>query len=466
MTISSFDMSGRSRRRSRGAPRGFGALALASLLFLAACQTTSATGPGAEGEGADAISPSAQRKFAAAVRDYRDGEQLQVLDWEALAGKFQAVVDDDPRHAEAHYNLGTIAERRGRLEEAEAHYLAAIEQKQGLGQAWENLGLVRERLGDERGAEEAYKGLLRARPDHAGARARLARLHLRSGNPLRAKELAREALMRDPESLAALAVSVEAHLALGEVEVAKLVALRAIQVDETAPDGPYLLATIFEHEGRQSAAAAQHRRAAELAPFHVPSRARLGHIALAQRDYPEAERLYEALVQLDPTSFEAWFNLGLARLGKGDTDGSMEALEQAQSIAPHDVRPSYPIARILHRHGDEPEAALEHYRRFVSGAPFHLAPDHPVFQDLRECEQLVQFLAQARAEEEAARRREEARAAAEAAAAEAAEAAGGEGEPAAEEPIPASARGDVQQETDPDLILPEGFDPDEPQDDF
>jgi tetratricopeptide (TPR) repeat protein len=435
-------------------------------------------GPGAlDAEDTDAISPSAKRKFAEAVRSLEEGQQLQVVDWDALAVKFQAVVDDDLRHAEAHYNLGVIAERRGKVEEAEGHYLAAIEQKEGLAQAWENLGLVRERLGDERGAEGAYKALLQARPEHAGARARLADLHLRSGNAKRAKELAREALLRDPKNLPALGVSVRAHLALGEVEVAKLVALRASQVDEAAPDGPYLLGRIFEHEGRKGAAALQHQKAAALAPFHVPSRARLARIALDQRDYDEAERLYEELVRLQPAGFEPRLNLGLARLGKGDFGGAMEALEQAQALAPNDVRPSYPIARILHRHGDEPERALEHYRRYVSGAPIHLRRDHPVFQDLRECEQLVQFLAQARAEEEAARRREEARAAAEAA--EAAEAAaagepGGAGDDEAGEAgtvpaaaTPSSRRGaPAKQETDPDLILPEGFDPAEPSDDF
>lgn len=450
---------------------------VAAIVSLAACQTPSATGPGAlDAEGADAISPSAQRKFGEAVRSLEEGERLQVVDWDALAVKFQAVVDDDPRHAEAHYNLGVIAERRGRVEDAERHYLAAIEQKEGLAQAWENLGLVRERVGDERGAEAAYKTLLRVRPEHAGARARLADLHLRNGNARRAKELAREALLRDPKNLPALGVSVQAHLALGEVEVAKLVALRAAQVDETAPDGPYLLGRIFEHEGRKGAAALQHRKAAELAPLHVPSRARLARIALDQRDFDEAERLYEELVRLQPGGFEPRLNLGLARLGRGNTEGAMEALEQAQALAPNDVRPSYPIARILHRHGDQPERALEHYRRYVSGAPIHLRPDHPVFQDLRECEQLVQFLAQARAEEEAARRREEARAAAEAAEAAAAAAAGESGAGADEGkeaagPTPAAAQSGKReppalQETDPDLILPEGFDPDEPTDDF
>ncbi len=418
--------------------RGLWMLALAA--SLAACQSSRSARPDDPVQAEeDALDPKARSLFEAAVRSYEEGKDLGVIDLDALAAKFQAVVEREPRLAEAHYNLGRIAQMRGAYEEAETHYRAALAEKPGLAEARENLGLVLERLGDERAAEEAYKELLRLRPEHAGARARLAALHLRTGNVHRARELAREALLRDPENLAALHTLIEVHLALGEPEVARLVALRVGRLHPDAPEGPYLLGLVLERQGDRGGAMVQYRRAAERAADHAPSRARLGRLALETRNYEEAAQAFERLVQLDASDADAWLHLGLARLGKGEVPEATEALRQAQALRPDDTRSDFPLAVILHRHVNEPEKALVHYRRYVANAPIHLPPEHPVFALLRECEQLVQALAQARAEEEAARRRE----------AMAKEA----------EVHPASGQA---EEGDPDLLPPTSLDPDEP----
>ncbi|MFO7157185.1 MAG: tetratricopeptide repeat protein, partial [Pseudomonadota bacterium] len=219
-------------------------------------------------------------------------------------------------------------------------------------------------------------------------------------------------------------------------------------------EGPYLLGRVLEHQGQRGAAALQYRRAAERDPRNAAAWARLGRLSLELRDYETAVQSFERLVQLDPESFESWLNLGMALLGKSQIPEAREALDRAQAIRPEDARPSYPLAVILHRYENDPEAALQHYRRYVANAPIHLPPEHPVFAQLRECEQLVQLLAQARAEEEARRRRE---AMAQEAAARGAEspdtAAPQEGET-----VPASH----QEESDPDLLPPPDFDPDEP----
>ena len=424
---------------------GWGRLGLGALLFalLVGCQSSPSVRPdGGAQEEEEGLDPTAVRYFRDAVRSYEEAQQLGVMDWDDLYAKFQRVVEAEPRFAEAHHNLGRLAENRGDLEAAVAHYREALAQKPGLAETRENLGLVLEKLGNQRAAENEYKELLRLRPENSGARARLAALHLESGNPQRAKELAREALLRDPENLAALHVLIEAHLALGEAEVARLIALRVERHDENGPEGPYLLGLVLERQGERGGAIAQYRRAAERSPDHRPSRVGLGRLSLDIRNYDEAVEVFERLVQLDPHDFESWLNLGIARLGRSEIAEAKEALHRAQALRPQDTRPSYPLAVILHRHENDPEEALVHYRRYVSNAPIHLPPEHPVFAQLRECEQLVQFIAQARAEEEAARMRE-------------AKAAEGEGEV-----VPAAAR--ERDESDPDLLPPSGLDPDEP----
>src|SRR5690606_16908910 len=251
----------------RGRPmRRLGALLLLCAL-LASCQGSQKAALREEAEAdEDRLDEVAQRRFRDAVRSYEEAKKLAVIDWDALYQKFQAVVEREPRFAEAHFNLGRISEMRGRPEDAERHYRDAIAQQPYLVPARENLGIVLERLGDERAAEREYKEILRIRPDHAGARARLAALHLKAGNANRARELAREALMRDPENLPALVVLVEAHLALGEPEIARLVALRVDRIRPEGAEGPYLLGRVLEHQGQRGAAALQYRRAAERDP--------------------------------------------------------------------------------------------------------------------------------------------------------------------------------------------------------
>ena len=50
-------------------------------------------------------------------------------------------------------------------------------------------------------------------------------------------------------------------------------------------------------------------------------------------------RRIKRLVQLDPTGFEPWLNLGIARLGRGEIAEATEALNRAQSIRPDVIGP-------------------------------------------------------------------------------------------------------------------------------
>lgn len=422
------------------------------------CATTGGAGD-AGGDEEREISQRAHRLFADAVRAYEEGQKLRVIDWEALARKFEAVLAEDRRYAEAHYNLGVIAERRGDAAAAQAAYEAAIQHQPELAVAHENLGLLFERRGELRRAEERYKALLRVRPDHAGARAHLARLYRKAGDDGRALDVAQEALMRDPTNRHALRVMAEVRLAQGEHEVARLLALRIIQLDESDPDGPMLLAEIWDAQGEAGKAAMELSRAAELDARHLPSRQRLAQRALEARNFEEAARRYQEIVEIEADA-AAYLNWSLALLGLGRAGEAEEALQRAEALAPDEPRHLYARALLLHRHLGDAEAALPIYRRFLAEAPFALPAEHPVFEQLRECEQIVFHLQEARALEEAARREEEAarRAAEEQAQAE-------EGDEGSRE-VEALPPEEAPAEDEPRRAEAWERDPDEPEDDY
>lgn len=416
------------------------------------------------------LSPAAKRKFADAVRAYTDGLSLKVVDWDAMARKFQAVVDEDPHHAEAWFDLGVVAERRGKPDEAAANYRRAIEEKPTLRAAYENLAVLMENAGDRAGAEEQYKNVLRAYPGDAGARARLAELYRQGGDNERALELGREALLRDPKNVTAHKVVARVHLSRGELALARLVALRAIQHAPTDAEAAYLLGEIRAKEGDDAAALAQYRRAVQLQGDFLPARAKVGGEALVHRDWSEAAEQFSAILRQEENNADAQLNLAIALRGQGKVDEAFAAYEKAQKMAPNDPRPHYGIAQILHRQKDQPEAALAHYREFISGNAANLPAEHPVFGEMRECEQLVALKLEEKAM--AQRAAEEAEVAAKQAAGAAAEPApAGTVAKADEPPAPVKqAKQELQKApAEPAAApapAPTQHDPEEPDDDF
>ena len=452
----------------------------AALIFAAALGTGCATSGGGASGGPLAvarpsddakpreISPAAKRKFADAVRAYNDGLTLKVVDWDALEKKFRAVVDEDANHAEGWFNLGVVAERQGKPEAAADHYRRAIQAKPTLKAAYENLAVIMENAGDRAGAEEQYKNVLRAYPADAGARARLAEIYRAGGDNERALELAREALLRDPKNLTAHKVVAKIHLDRGELALARLVAMRGIGHDPGDAQLVFLMGEIREKEGDAPAALRRYKQAVQLREDHLPARAKLAADALTHRDFAEAATHYEAILRHQPQNAAARLDLAIALRGMGKVDEALAAYQQVMQEAPHDPRPAYGIANILHRHKDQPEQALVLYREFISGNATNLPAEHPVFADLRECEQLVALKLEEKAM--AARAAEEAAAAAAqqtggAAAGDDATAAAPAEEAPAEEPAPRQevAAPTPTQHAQP---APAQHDPEEPDDEF
>lgn len=370
-------------------------------------------GPATTTKADEPVSPTALRKFDEAVKYYEDGKKLKVVDLDALARRFEAAVDADDRLAEAHFNLGVIAEWQGRHSDAVGHYRKAIDRKPSLAVAYENLGVLMENGGNRDAAEEQYKGILRAYPDDAGARARLAELYREGGDPTRALELAREALLRDPKNVTAHKVLMRVHLDRDQLPLAKLVALRATKLDEKDPELYYTVGLILEKEGNAEAAIVQYRRALQIRGDHLPSRLRLAELALAQKNWPAAEEALRELLGKSPKDPALHYDLGLALRAQGKLDEALAAYAKAKELAPDDPAPTLAIAVILHKYKDQPDRALEGYRAFVSGNPMNLPADHPVFGYMRECEALIQARAEAKAMEERSKREAEERAAAE-----------------------------------------------------
>ncbi|NNF38449.1 MAG: tetratricopeptide repeat protein, partial [Gemmatimonadetes bacterium] len=124
-------------------------------------------------------------------------ERAQVEGWRHMLSL-------DPEDAEAHFGLGTLAQRDGDLAEAERRYLRAVTRRPDFAQAQYNLGLVREELGRAQGALQAYRAAVVAFPAYVPAQNNLGALLASRGEPEAAEVAFRAILDVDPEQPDAL----------------------------------------------------------------------------------------------------------------------------------------------------------------------------------------------------------------------------------------------------------------------
>jgi tetratricopeptide (TPR) repeat protein len=118
---------------------------------------------------------------------YDAGVDLEASDPAAAMEAYRRALAVEPRHPDAHLNLGRLLHEAGELEAAEAHYRAAAEIAPEDAGARYNLGVVLEDLKRWSPAIAAYREALRLDEELAAAHFNLARL-------LQAKGRAAEAL--------------------------------------------------------------------------------------------------------------------------------------------------------------------------------------------------------------------------------------------------------------------------------
>lgn len=107
--------------------------------------------------------------------------ELEVTSPEEAKDAYERALREDPRHADAHVNLGRMLHEDGAPAAAETHYRAALDADPDHATAAFNLGVALEDLGRLDHAIKAYKRALVLDPDCADAHYNLAGIYERRG---------------------------------------------------------------------------------------------------------------------------------------------------------------------------------------------------------------------------------------------------------------------------------------------
>lgn len=112
---------------------------------------------------------------------YELGCELESFSPENAREAYEAALQLDPDHADAHVNLGRLLHEQGEIGRAEEHYRQALAVRAHDITALYNLGVALEDQARLREARNAYREVLLGDPDHADAHFNLAGVLERTG---------------------------------------------------------------------------------------------------------------------------------------------------------------------------------------------------------------------------------------------------------------------------------------------
>lgn len=177
---------------------------------------------------------------------------------------YRKVVAINPKHAAAHCALGALEQTLGRLEAAESSYRSGLQINPDWAEAHCNLGYILQELGRPEDAEATLRTALKIRPN-------LAEAHCNLGNTLHDMGRLDEAETSLRTALAIAPDLAEAHCNLGNTlrdmfrhSEAEASYQRAIQLKPDLAQAHYNLGTTLKDTGQLDSATACYRRAYQL----------------------------------------------------------------------------------------------------------------------------------------------------------------------------------------------------------
>jgi serine/threonine-protein kinase len=231
----------------------------------------------------------------------------------------------DAKNAPAHHNLGTVLSDQGRLEEAKAEYLKAIALDAKFARAHYNLGIV---LLDQGRLEQAEAEFLKA----INLDTKFALPHDGLGNAL-----ARQGRMKEAQAEYQKAIGLNAKYA----------------------GAHYNLGLGLEKQGRLEEAKAEYQKAIELDPKFTRAHHNLGNILSGQGRLEEAKAEYQKAIAFDAKAALPHNGLGRVLTMQGRLEQAEAEFLKAIKLDTQFAQPHMGLGYILQQHGRLEQAEAE-----------------------------------------------------------------------------------------------------------
>ena len=250
---------------------------------------------------------------------------------------FNHVVALNPHARNAHLNLAKALAEAGRVEEAHAAGLVAIERRPDDAKAHTSVGGVLLTMGRLDEVEEHLARALALAPGYLHAWRYMAELWRRQGRHDEAIEAFRKVLVDDPMSALAHAGLGMALLETKRYQEALEAMGRALQLDPASPHAVTLhrfTGRALQALGRNEAAVAHFERAVALDPRNPKALDQLARARFQDRRYQEAVELYRTVLAVLPDNAQAHANLGATLYRLDRPEDALRSFERALFLDP------------------------------------------------------------------------------------------------------------------------------------
>jgi len=279
---------------------------------------------------------------------------------EAIA-HYSAALSIKPDFVNSHNNLGLALLQRGEVEEAITHFSAALRYESDFPEAHNNLGLALARQGHVDRAIDHYFEAIRLKPDYPEAQNNL-------GNALASQGMFEQAISHYSEALRLKPEDAEAHSNLANVLARKGKFKEAIdhysQALQIKPENfevHYNLGVILADQGKFDEAIDHYSQALRLKPEDAEAHYNLGNALASQGKFKEAIAHYSEALRLKPNYANAHTKLAVALAENGRVQEAIDHYYEALRIEPNSSLTHLQLASVLARQG-QAKQAIEHYQ--------------------------------------------------------------------------------------------------------
>jgi len=276
-----------------------------------------------------AISAKAKKSLDEGVR------AASRLDSAAAEASFQQALERDPSAYAALYNLGVLADRAGKEQDAIRYYRRALQVLPDYEPAVRGISTIQIRRSQVQEAVATVEPLANQYRANLELQALYAEVLVEAKRLDEAWMAARRALQCDERFVPALVVLVKASRAQGRDELADSILEQAMQIDPDVAELHFLLGEKLGTEpGELREAMAAYERAVELRPNYAEAQIALGIRLLAGGNYPAALSRFQISERLVPTLPAVHVNLGDAYRATKQWTEARRAYQRALDLQP------------------------------------------------------------------------------------------------------------------------------------
>lgn len=289
-------------------------------------------------------------------------------DYRGARAEAEALLEDEPEHAQARHLLGLLALEQDDVKGALQQLTRAREADPSSAAVLQALAGAQHKAGDVAAAVRSLEEAVRLDPNLEEAHATLGFMQFLSGDLDEAERSLRTAQRLDPEAPQVLSHLGAVFLAQGKVEQAIATLQSALEINENYVPARASLGRAFLAKGAGALAEACFRRALEQQPEHPNLTASLGRALALNGDIAGAQQLLHSVLQQNPGHYESMLGLGELALSQRDYGRAVEFLGRAQAKNPNDTVVLERLGDALQGHGRYQAAAqvfgaLSHLRR-------------------------------------------------------------------------------------------------------